>query len=214
MSYGNHEDFYKYTEELPTKYGVNDWDLLVNIEPQYLVEIGIKRIHQKIFMEAIKKRQYYLNRKNLLNFKRPEPGVTDERWREAEELTNDVIKSLPKINLELNTNLIKCEEMIDTILLALFANEHVLLLGPPGTAKTTIATRVSKLIQNGNFFYNLMTRFTTPDEIFGPVSLPSLKQGELSRNTDHYLPTATIALLDEIFKSSSIILNSILDILN
>lgn len=59
-----------------------------------------------------------------------------------------------------------------------------------------------------------MTRFTTPDQIFGPVSLPSLKQGELSRNTDNYLPTATIALLDEIFKSSSIILNSILDVLN
>lgn len=53
--------------------------------------------------------------------------------------------------------------MIDTLILALFSNEHVLLLGPPGTAKTTIAKRVSGLIKNGNFFYNLMTRFTTPD---------------------------------------------------
>lgn len=110
--------------------------------------------------------------------------------------------------------MIKCEEIVDTLLLALFSNEHVLLLGPPGTAKTTIAKRISGLIIDGDFFYNLMTRFTTPDEIFGPISLPSLKQGELNRNTNSYLPTATMALLDEIFKSSSIILNSILDILN
>lgn len=86
--------------------------------------------------------------------------------------------------------------MIDIILLALFSNEHVLLLGPPGTAKTTAANRVSNLVAGGKFFYNLMTRFTTPDEIFGPISLPSLKQGELRRNTDSYLPTATVALLD------------------
>lgn len=141
-------------------------------------------------------------------------GVLSERWEQAVRISVSVIKDLPHINKELNTNLIKCEEIIDTLILALFSNEHVLLLGPPGTAKTTIAKRVSGLISNGNFFYNLMTRFTTPDEIFGPVSLPSLKQGELSRNTDSYLPTATMALLDEIFKSSSIILNSILDILN
>jgi MoxR-like ATPase len=88
------------------------------------------------------------------------------------------------------------------------------LLGPPGTAKTTVANRVARLISDGSFYYNLMTRFTTPDEVFGPVSLPNLKLGELKRNTEAYLPNASIALLDEIFKSSSIILNSILDILN
>lgn len=104
--------------------------------------------------------------------------------------------------------------MIDLLLLAMFCNEHIVLLGPPGTAKTTVANRLAQLISDGEFFYNLMTRFTTPDEVFGPVSLPSLKIGELKRNTSAYLPTASIALLDEIFKSSSIILNSILDILN
>jgi MoxR-like ATPase len=104
--------------------------------------------------------------------------------------------------------------MVDLLVLALFSNEHLLFLGPPGTAKTTVAKKVSGLVEDDCFFYHLMTRFTTPDEIFGPVSLKDLREGDLVRNTDRYLPSAKLALLDEIFKSSSIILNSILDLLN
>ncbi|MGA9140336.1 MAG: AAA family ATPase [Methanocella sp.] len=98
-------------------------------------------------------------------------------------------------------------------LLAACAGEHVLLLGPPGTAKSQLARSVCEAI-DGSFFYYLMTRFTTPEEVFGPLSLKALQEDDFRRKTDGYLPTAHVAFLDEIFKSSSSILNSFLTILN
>jgi MoxR-like ATPase len=98
-------------------------------------------------------------------------------------------------------------------LLAACAGEHVLLLGPPGTAKSQLARSVCEAVE-GSFFYYLMTRFTTPEEVFGPLSLKALQEDDFRRKTDGYLPTAHVAFLDEIFKSSSSILNSFLTILN
>lgn len=103
---------------------------------------------------------------------------------------------------------------INGSLLALLSGEHVLLLGPPGTAKTLLANKVCETIDGGNFFHYLLTRFSTPEEVFGPLSLRALERDEFSRRIDGYLPTAHIALLDEIFKANSSILNSLLTILN
>jgi MoxR-like ATPase len=103
---------------------------------------------------------------------------------------------------------------INGSLLALLSGEHVLLLGPPGTAKTLLACKICETIEGGNFFHYLLTRFSTPEEVFGPLSLKALERDEFSRRVEGYLPTAHIALLDEIFKANSSILNSLLTVLN
>ncbi|AKB15571.1 MoxR-like ATPase [Methanosarcina thermophila] len=103
---------------------------------------------------------------------------------------------------------------INGSLLALLSGEHILLLGPPGTAKTLLANKICETIEGGKFFHYLLTRFSTPEEVFGPLSLKALERDEFSRRIEGYLPTAHIALLDEIFKANSSILNSLLTVLN
>ncbi|MBI0582720.1 MAG: AAA family ATPase [Methanomassiliicoccus sp.] len=115
---------------------------------------------------------------------------------------------------ELNRSFKEREDEIAGSLLAMISGEHVLFIGPPGTAKSMLAREMCKCIEGGNFFYYLLTRFTTPDEIFGPLSLSSLQADIFSRKVDGYLPTANVSFLDEIFKANSSILNSLLTILN
>ncbi|AKB18381.1 AAA family ATPase [Methanosarcina sp. WWM596] len=106
------------------------------------------------------------------------------------------------------------EAEINGSLLAVLSGENLLFLGPPGTAKTQLARSICQTIEGGNFFNYLLTSFSTPEEIFGPLSLKALEEDEFRRNIKGCLPTAHIALLDEIFKASSAILNSLLTILN
>ena len=92
--------------------------------------------------------------------------------------------------------------------------EHVLLLGPPGTGKSIMARRLTSVC-GGQYFERLLTRFSLPEEVFGPLSLQALQdQDELLRRTRGYLPDAEVAFLDEIFKASPSILNSLMSILN
>ncbi|MDM7919942.1 MAG: AAA family ATPase [Methanosarcina sp.] len=106
------------------------------------------------------------------------------------------------------------EAEINGSLLAVLSGENLLFLGPPGTAKTQLARSICQTIEGGNFFNYLLTSFSTPEEIFGPLSLKALEEDEFRRNINGCLPTAHVALLDEIFKASSAILNSLLTILN
>ncbi len=99
------------------------------------------------------------------------------------------------------------------VVLAMIANEHILLLGKPGTGKSVLGLRLAKLCE-GTFFQRLLTRFTTPEELFGPLSLKALENDEYRRVTSGFLPTADIAFLDEIFKANSAILNTLLTVLN
>ena len=127
---------------------------------------------------------------------------------------------------EMNTGLIDREHALKAALLTVLAAENLVLIGPPGTAKSMVSRRVAQHIQtttngshqpndgSGSYFEYLLTKFSTPEEIFGPLSISELKADRFRRNTAGYLPTAEIAFLDEIFKSSSSILNSLLTILN
>jgi MoxR-like ATPase len=105
-------------------------------------------------------------------------------------------------------------EIIDLLGIGLIARENTFLLGPPGTAKSAIVRELSACIEGGKNFEYLLTRFTEPNEIFGPFDIRKLKEGELVTNTEGMMPEASLVFLDEIFNANSAILNSLLMALN
>ena len=106
------------------------------------------------------------------------------------------------------------DEVVDGLLTALVARVHILMIGAPGTAKSAITVALSGLIDGFEYFQWLLTKFSTPEEIFGPYDLAKLKSGLYERITFGKLPVAHMAYLDEIFKANSAILNSLLTVIN
>src|SRR5262245_60293862 len=114
---------------------------------------------------------------------------------------------------ELSSALIERDEEVDLVLTALIAQEHVLLVGPPGTAKSLLLDSLMGWM-NGRRFSILLTKFTVMEEVFGPISVAGLKEDRYRRGTTGKLPQADLAFLDELLKASSAILNTTLRILN
>ncbi len=114
----------------------------------------------------------------------------------------------------MTAGLIERDEPARLLVLAVLAQEHVLLVGPPGTAKSELARRLHAVAGRGRYFERLLTKFSVPEEIFGPLSIRGLERDEYKRLTEGYLPTATVAFLDEIFNANSAILNALLTLLN
>jgi len=125
-----------------------------------------------------------------------------------------VEEKLKKIRDELRQMFLERGDLIDGALCALLSSQHVLIIGPPGTAKSMLADEICRRIEGAGYFQWLLTRFTTPEEIFGAVSLRALEQDDYRRVTSHKLPEPHIAFLDEIFKANSSILNAILTLIN
>lgn len=104
-------------------------------------------------------------------------------------------------------------EAVRLLLVSLIAREHAVLIGPPGTAKSALVRTLAELV-DARYFEYLLTRFTEPNEIFGPVDLEAFRRGEYRRRTAGMLPEAEVVFLDEIWKSNSAILNALLSLLN
>ncbi|MFO7562401.1 MAG: AAA family ATPase [Enhygromyxa sp.] len=105
------------------------------------------------------------------------------------------------------------EEIIRLLFISAVAGEHMVMVGPPGTAKSALVRSFADTI-DARYYDYLLTRFTEPNEIFGPVDIQAFRQGAYKRRIEGMLPEAEIAFLDEIFKANSAILNSLLGVLN
>lgn len=105
------------------------------------------------------------------------------------------------------------DEVVDLIALAAVAGEHLFLYGPPGTAKSLLVRRFASAVRCQYFEY-LLTRFSEPNEVFGPVDLARLREGTVATVTTGMLPEAEFAFLDELFNANSAILNNLLTVLN
>jgi MoxR-like ATPase len=142
--------------------------------------------------------------------------VRDHGSNGAEELAERASRwraRIVPITDAMTAGLIEREREARLVLLAMLSGEHALLIGPPGTAKSLLSRRLRAVVADARYFERLLTRFSVPEELFGPLSLRGLESDEYRRMTRGYLPEAHVAFLDEVFKAGSPILNTLLSLL-
>jgi MoxR-like ATPase len=124
----------------------------------------------------------------------------------TQRLVNEVLAPMKR-------DFIGKDEVIDLLGICLVGGENLFILGPPGTAKSALVNQIAARLEGRSFDY-LLTRFTEPNELFGPFDIRKLRDGELATNTEGMLPEASLVFLDELLNANSAILNSLLVALN
>jgi MoxR-like ATPase len=129
-------------------------------------------------------------------------------------MTDDTVARLRREVVEpIKRRFVGRDEIVDLIVLAVTAGEHLFLHGPPGTAKSALIRQFAAAVQ-GNYFEYLLTRFSEPNEVFGPIDLARLREGTVATVTTRMLPEGEFVFLDELFNANSAILNNLLTVLN
>src|SRR5438445_2419012 len=129
-------------------------------------------------------------------------------------MNNGVVQNLRQDVIgKLKERFVGRDEVVDLIALAVVAGEHLFLYGPPGTAKSALIRRFATAVR-GRYFEYLLTRFSEPNEVFGPIDLVRLREGTVATVTAGMLPEAEFVLLDELFNANSAILNNLMSDLN
>ncbi len=148
----------------------------------------------------------------------PAAKAPREDWtlEELQSEVEDLRARLNRFRTSLGRFFVKKQELIDLMVVAAIAQEPLLLVGPPGTAKSDLVLKFKDALglAEDDYFEYMLTRFTEPSEIIGPIDISQLREGRYIRREQGKLPTARLAFLDEIFKSNSAILNILLTIIN
>jgi len=136
--------------------------------------------------------------------------------QDLQAVAEDVRQRINRFRTSLGRFFVQKQEIIDLMVVSAIAQEPLLLVGPPGTAKSDLVIKFKDAlsINEGDYFEYMLTRFTEPSEIIGAIDIHELREGRHIRRKQGKLPTARLAFLDEIFKSNSAILNILLTIIN
>jgi MoxR-like ATPase len=129
-------------------------------------------------------------------------------------MKEQLFTKLQNFRSALNTKFLEREDVIDGVLASVITKQNCFLFGLPGTGKSELVREISNGFKNSKFFGYLLSPTTDPSELFGPVAVSKLLKDEYVRDVEGYLPSANIAFLDELFRGSSAVLNSLLTILN
>src|SRR5947209_3351534 len=149
-------------------------------------------------------------------FPKTQPLADDWPFAQLQEEAEDIRKKLAHFRASLSRFFVAKQTLIDLMVVAAVAQEPLLIVGPPGTAKSDLVLKFKDAIgiADEDYFEYMLTRFTEPSEIIGPIDINQLREGRYIRREQGKLPTARLAFLDEIFKSNSAILNILLTIIN
>lgn len=146
----------------------------------------------------------------------PQPAHRRFTFEEARQGVDERRQRINQLRERLSSYFVGKEEIVDLMVVGTLAQEPVLLVGPPGTAKSDLIVKFAQAIgvTGSDYFEYMLTKFSEPSEIIGPIDLAELKTGRYVRRVAGKLPDARIVFLDEIFKSNSAILNTLLTIIN
>src|SRR5690349_21751995 len=146
------------------------------------------------------------------------PALADETWTfdSLQQEADAIRQRLQQFRTSLGRHFVEKQHLIDLMVIAAVAQEPLLIVGPPGTAKSDLVLKFKDAlgVPDEDYFEYMLTRFTEPSEIIGPIDINQLRDGRYVRREQGKLPTARLAFLDEIFKSNSAILNILLTIIN
>ena len=189
------------------------WHMPQPQESQFVPQQNIPKPRQQIQQTPVFNPQVQ-NSQIQPVYQQPSLDIAQMNKQQTDQAIASVIKRLNAISAEMKRFIYERDDVIDDIIRALVAQHHVLLLGPPGTAKTFLAKEITSRITGARLFSWLLNKSSDPSEILGPISLKSMEQDKFKRILDGKIADCEVCYLDEIYKANEPALNALLSILN